>query len=364
MCTRIFNNLDHKYLTTARNMDWAEQLPTTLYTFKRNLKKSGMAEQDDSTLTWISEYESVVTMVVGEDDNNEHCGASDGMNAAGLVANVLYDSGAQYQRSEGRAYKNLDVLRWVQYVLDTCCSVREVVEKFDANSEIHIQKSAVPSSGKDALLHLSVSDVFGKSAIIEVIKGEFHIHCKPSYQVMTNEPSFTQQIKIDQYWKWQWNDNNPFPSHTIPGGPFPTDRFERASFNMHHLSKPKSTAESLAQSKSIAANASVPIGFSFATSEMPNIAPTLWSTLSSHNDLQYFFCNARTTGSCWVNLNCLNHQHDASKLVMVGLHNKTFTNYSYSGLVNDELTATQDPFSITPIVQIVNNKNKKITEPA
>ncbi|MGF1680137.1 linear amide C-N hydrolase [Photobacterium minamisatsumaniensis] len=346
MCTRVFNNLNDEFLTTARNMDWATQLPTTIYSFQKNLEKSGMAEIDSSTLTWKSYYDSVVTMVVGEENGVEHCGASDGMNTAGLVANVLYDSGAQYQRKDGSSCKNLDVLRWVQYVLDTCCSVEEVVEKFNHNSDIQINASLVPSSGKPASLHLSVSDIFGDSAIIEVIKGEYHVHSKPSHQVMTNEPSFTKQIKINQYWKWQWSDKNQFPSHTIPGGPFPTDRFERAAFNMHHLSKPTSSAESLAQSKSVAANASVPIGFDFGVANSPNIAPTLWSTISSHNELMYYFDNARTTGVCWIDLANLKHQHNSAKLPLVTFDKGLFSNHSYHGLINQRLVVTSDPFAL------------------
>ena len=41
MCTRVFNNKDKNYLATARNMDWMEELRTTLYVFDKGLKKEG-----------------------------------------------------------------------------------------------------------------------------------------------------------------------------------------------------------------------------------------------------------------------------------------------------------------------------------
>lgn len=354
MCTRIFNNQNNDYLTTARNMDWATQLPTSLYTFTNGLDKSGESNLSPDTLTWTSLYDSVVTIVVGEEKvvgaENEagHFGASDGMNSVGLVANVLYDSNAQYERQEtqGQPYKRLDVLRWVQYVLDTCCSVKKVVEKFNESSDIELVGSKVPASDKQASLHLSVSDIIGDSAIIEVVDGKFQVHLSPSFQVMTNEPSYSEQLRINQYWRWQWSENNPFPSHTIPGGPFPTDRFERAYFNMHHLKMPTTMAESLAQSKSVIMNASVPIGFDFGTDSHPNIAPTLWSTLSSHNELKYYFCNARTTGACWVDLANLNHNHTVAKIDLVNFANGKFSNHSYDGLINEKLEATTDPFAL------------------
>ena len=79
---------------------------------------------------------------------------------------------------------------------------------------------------------------------------------------MTNEPDFKTQILLNNYWLWQWaSEENKFASKTIPGGPFPADRFQRASFYMNHLSSPVNMEESLAQVRSIAANVSVPIGF-------------------------------------------------------------------------------------------------------
>ncbi len=349
MCTRVFNNHSSKYLTTARNMDWSVQLPTSLFTFKEGLEKSGMPEPNDSTLTWTSRYDSVVTMV-GNKDNGY--ASSDGINSAGLVANVLYDSDASYQREDGSSCKQLSVLRWVQFVLDTCCSVVEVKEKFE-NNGIQLMPAQVPSSSKKAALHLSVSDVLGKSAIIEVIKGKYIINDNIDdkddrrCRVMTNEPGYKTQILLNQYWRWQWSKENSFPSHTIPGGPFPTDRFERASFYLNQLKKPKSMEESLAQSKSIVANASVPVGLDLEVGDHPNIAPTLWTTLANHNDQIYYFCNARTPNIIWFDLNDINEQPETSMLELVTEDNGCFTNHSFIGSVNSDLNSTEDPYKLT-----------------
>ena len=54
--------------------------------------------------------------MVGETDN---FAASDGMKSEGPVANVLYANGTDYEIVNNKNTKQLSVLRWVQYLLDT-----------------------------------------------------------------------------------------------------------------------------------------------------------------------------------------------------------------------------------------------------
>ena len=357
MCTRVFNNLRKSFTTTGRNMDWATQLPTSLFTFKKDLNKSGLKKSEmgsscNPVLKWISKYNSVVTMV--GDEKNGYA-ASDGINSEGLVANVLYDSGATYGKG---CSGNLDVLRWVQYVLDMFPNVSKVVDEF-SDTNIQLVGADVPGSDKSASLHLSVSDKDGDTAIIEAVDVKFNIYyecetegekSKKTFKIMTNEPDYKTQVMLNQYWRWQWSQKNDFSSHTIPGGPFPTDRFERASFYLNTLSPPESMDESLAQVRSIIANTSVPIGFDGQKLKIdghPNVAPTLWSTLSNHTDKIYYFCNARTPDVMWIDLKNLNKEHDVCMLeVVVEIYDGTFKNYSFNGLVNDRLKAVNDPYSL------------------
>jgi penicillin V acylase-like amidase (Ntn superfamily) len=349
MCTRIFNNFnkENQFLTTARNMDWATELPTSLFAFRNEnnnpMVKTGTSPKDEHSLIWTAKYDSVVTMV--GDDNNY--GASDGINTKGLAANLLYDSNASYDRKNGSSCKNLDVLRWLQFVLDTCCSVEEVVKKFDENATPQIQLigGTVPGSITPASLHLSVSDTFGDSAIIEVDNGEYIIYNNSEFRVMTNEPSYAKQIELNQFWRWQWNNENNFPSNTLPGGTFPSDRFARASYYLNHLHPTVTIDDSLAQSKSVVMNASVPVNFNSGDSKYPNIAQTLWSTLASHNDLRYYFCNSRTLGNIWVDLNKMDlFPSSVSQLLLVEELDSSFENKSLYGFKNNDFETTNDPF--------------------
>jgi len=344
MCTRVFNNKNEKCLTTSRNMDWRTQLPTSIFSFQSGLTKFALDDEQAKTLSnwhWVSKYPSVVTMV----GNKEYgFASSDGINSKGLVANVLYAKGTKYKLSEQKEYNNLSVLRWVQYVLDNFETAKKVKEAFEKN-EIQLVDTKVPGSTSDASLHLSVSDEKGHSLIIEVYNGKYHIHYDKKYNVMTNEPNFNIQLKLNDYWLWQWSDKNEFPSHTIPGGPFPSDRFERASYYYRQLEEPKNAEESLAQSKSVVANASVPIGMTGFSDDHPNIAPTLWSTLSDHNNLKYYFCNARTPNVIWVDMKKDMSNNDVTKLDLVIQNGSSFINENYNGCINNDLKPTEDPYA-------------------
>ncbi|PKH52533.1 choloylglycine hydrolase [Tenacibaculum sp. Bg11-29] len=361
MCTRIFNNFNNSFLTTARNMDWATQMATTIFAFKidndQPMVKSGTSIRNEKTLVWTAQYDSIVTMIeskVTTDNSKEKeetiFGASDGINSVGLVANLLYDSNATYHRSNGSSCKNLDVLRWVQFVLDTCCSVEEVVNKFNKDASVQIQLigGKVPGSESEASLHLAISDVLGDSAIIEVNQGQFRIYQNEKFRVMTNEPSYARQIELNQFWEWQWSNQNNFPSNTLPGGPFPSDRFARASYYLNHLYEPVSISDSLTQSKSVVMNASVPVNFNSKLKKHPNIAQTLWTTVASHNELTYYFCNARTIGNIWMDLNQMElFPSSVSQLIVVNENQDlTFENKSLYGFQNENFKETSDPFSI------------------
>ena len=343
MCTRVFNNRNEAFLTTARNMDWKTELPTSIYAFKSGIKKFALDGTESGEYTnwdWTAQYSSIVAMV-GTDELGY--GSSDGINSEGLVANMLYDKNADYKLAESKNSKPLNILRWAQYVLDNFKTAAEVKKAFSEN-QIELVEVDVPGSDSPAALHLSVSDRFGDSTIIEVYGGEYHIHHSKKYTVMTNDPNFDTQLKLNDYWLWQWSEENSFPSHTIPGGPFAADRFERATYYYQHLNAPDSFQESLAQAKSVVANASVPLGMKGFAGH-PNIAPTIWTVLSDHLQLKYYFCNARTPNIVWIDMNKKLPDAEVSKLDVVVEKDGTFISLEFVGCINDQLKSTNNPFS-------------------
>lgn len=72
-------------------------------------------------------------------------------------------------------------------------------------------------NGLPAQLHLSLSDATGDSAIFEYLGGKLVIHHGKQYQVMTNSPSFDQQLALN---------NSVLLSQTDPVAPQPLGRKE------------------------------------------------------------------------------------------------------------------------------------------
>lgn len=352
MCTRVFNNATNDFLTTARNMDWKTPLATSLFCFNKGLNKTGSSKISNKTLIWESQYSSVVAML-GEGDALV---ASEGINSEGLVANALFDTNASYQSNYASFDKQLDVSRWVQYVLDTCKYVSDVVDKFADDSTVKIQllNNAMPDTKTDALLHLAVSDIYGDSAVIEVKNGVFNVYHSDNFKVMTNLPDYETQILLNMTARWQWSDDNPYPMQAIPGGPFPADRFQRAAFYLDNLEDAGSIQESIAQTRSIAANVSVPLGFKLAKHRDLQVLETQWSSVSDHNNQTYYFYNSRTQNVCYCALNDIDFVDDVFKLELIEESNGLFTHNPVAGLANHRLKITNDPFQSQ--FNLVDNK--------
>lgn len=71
---------------------------------------------------------------------------------------------------------------------------------------------------------MSLSDSIGDSAIFEYISGKLVIHHGKQYKVMTNSPTYDEQLAIATY--WQGVD----PLTFLPGSISAADRFARCSF--------------------------------------------------------------------------------------------------------------------------------------
>ena len=116
-CTRVVYVGPDGTVLTARSMDWKEDSRSNLWIFPRGMERSG--EVGGNPLTWTSRYGSVVTSAY------DIC-STDGMNEAGLVANLLWLAESAYPEWDGST-PGLSIAAWVQYILDTCATVDEAV---------------------------------------------------------------------------------------------------------------------------------------------------------------------------------------------------------------------------------------------
>lgn len=344
MCTRVFNNKDKNYLSTARNMDWMEEFRTTLYAFDKGLKKRGL--EGNQGLKWKSKYKSIVAIV---GDSSSYA-AADGINSNGLMANALYDSDAEYyEQTDGE--DELSILRFVQYILDRFGTVDKVVSKLtkslNINQSIKIVNAAVPGeASKPATLHISVSDKYGDSAIIEILDKKAIITHSEKANIMTNSPGYKKQMELMSFWNWQWDEVNNDRTKTMPGSAVPSDRFARASLYYKQLKDPETIEESLFQTKSIVMNASVALGY-IGDKDSPYVSNTIWSTIANHKENIYYFVNARTPNAIWIELNSLKFKKSKVLSLNVvditkrGTKNKRFDHNN----VTKQLKADVDPFT-------------------
>ena len=189
-CTRLVYLGAHDDVITARSMDWKTDVATNLWIFPRGMARNGQA--GPNSVTWTSKYGSVIA-------RGYEVSTTDGMNEAGLVANVLWLVESEYPAYDGRG-SGLSIAAWAQYVLDNYGTVKEAVEALRAQP-FTVVTDKVPGEDRLATLHLSMSDASGDSAIIEYIGGKQVIHHSRDYQVMTNSPVFDQQLALNTYWK-------------------------------------------------------------------------------------------------------------------------------------------------------------------
>ena len=300
-CTRVVYLGANNDVITARSMDWKVDVQTNLYVFPRGMSHDGQA--GPNSIKWTSKYGSVIA--TGYDIST-----TDGMNEAGLMANVLWLVESEYPAFGKGSKPGLTIAAWAQYVLDNFATVAEAVAALE-KEPFTIVTDSVPGEQRLATLHLSMSDASGDSAIVEYIGGKQVIHHGRQYQVMTNSPTFDEQLALNAYWKEIGG------TVMLPGTNRSADRFARASFYVNAIPKSEDPVEALASMFGVIRNASVPFGIT--TPDQPNISSTRWRTVADHKRKLYFFESALTPNTFWVDLNTLDFSPQTGKVKRLDL---------------------------------------------
>ena len=321
-CTRFVYHGANDEVITARSMDWKTDVGTNIWVFPRGLRRSG--EAGPNSIQWTSKYGSVIA-------SGYDISTTDGMNEAGLVANVLWLVESSYPKYDGKM-PGLSIAAWAQYVLDNFATVDEAVDAL-AKEPYTIVTDNVPGDNKLATLHLSLSDAGGDSAIIEYIDGKQVIHHSRDYQVMTNSPTYEKQLALNEYWKEIGG------TVMLPGTNRASDRFARAAFYVNAIPKSEDPVEAIASAFSVIRNVSVPFGIS--TPDQPNISSTRWRTVADQKRKLYFFESVLTPNIFWVDLTKLNFSEETGKVMKLDLGpNQT---HIYAGVANGQFKETE-PF--------------------
>jgi len=308
-CTRFVYHGAGDEIFTARSMDYKIDTGSHLWIFPRGLQRSG--EAGANSAQWTSRYGSVITSAYD-------IATTDGMNEAGLVANLLWLAESEYPE-RGDDKPGLSISAWTQYMLDNFATVDEAVKAL-ADEPFTLITDAPPGEQRLATLHLSLSDSSGDSVIIEYIKGKQVIHHSREYSVMTNSPIFEQQLALESYWRQIGG------TVMLPGTNRASDRFARAAFYIDAIPKSSDPVESTASVFGVIRNVSVPYGIS--TPGEPNISSTRWRTVADHARQRYYFESALSTNVFWVDLKKIDFSERSGKVKRLDLGKQQRTIYA------------------------------------
>jgi choloylglycine hydrolase len=228
-------------------MDWPESTQPVMTLMPRGLERDGgmLGPQrvDANPARWRSQYASLITSIYG-------IGTADGLNEHGLAGHLLYLEASDFgPRDPSRP--GLHAGLWVQYLLDGAATVSEALMLLD-----DVQLLMVSAHGRQASVHIALEDASGDSAIVEHIDGAAVIHHGREFTVMTNDPTYDEQLALLA----ALDLSHPSRDMPLPGNVNARDRFQRASYYAALMPSPSDEREAVAGVLAVARNVSVPFG--------------------------------------------------------------------------------------------------------
>jgi penicillin V acylase-like amidase (Ntn superfamily) len=280
-CSRVLWVAGDGQVFVGRTNDWTGKVDSAFRVFPRGIHRVGAVTENPHK--WTTKYGSVI--LSGYDS-----GTHEGVNEKGLSVHVLFlaevcDFGPRDPKREG-----LGIMQWAQYYLDNYATVAEAVEA-QKSFQFQIEPLVLPN-GAPTMLHVSLSDKSGDSAVIEYINGKAEVHHDKRYSVMTNEPPYAQQIENLKQYRTFGGDK------PLPGERKSMDRFVRAAVYVNALPKPADKNEGAAFIMSVMRNVSVPFGK--GEPDRPNISPTIFRTVIDLTGSRYYFESTYAPNVVWI----------------------------------------------------------------
>lgn len=166
-CSTFLLEKENQFLL-AKSYDWIVE-DGLVFVNKRQIAKQAMTA--DHPMQWISRYGGVIFTQAGREL------PMGGMNETGLSIELMWLDDTTYPLPDSRSA--IYELQWIQYQLDTACSVDEILE---SNNILRIDRNS------KSLIHFIVVDNTGNRAIIEFIDGQMIVHARSEMlvPVLTN----------------------------------------------------------------------------------------------------------------------------------------------------------------------------------
>lgn len=283
-CSRILYETGTGTYIVGRGMDWNDPTAkTSIWVFPKGMARDGGS--GPNPIKWTAKYGSVVASFYD-------AATVDGMSETGLVGNVLYLAESDYGDPGNTGKPTISIGAWLQYFLDRYATVREAVEAMQDPPFVVV--APLLPNGRAASAHLSISDPSGDSAVFEYLDGKLVIHHGPEYRVMTNSPTYDQQLALNAYWDLIGGNN------FLPGTISAADRFVRLSYNLK--SSPKYEDQKMAVASVFSQMRTIGVPLGMEDPNHPNISATLWRAVSDHGAKRYYFETAIKPAVFWVDL--------------------------------------------------------------
>lgn len=185
-------------ITVGRSMDFVASTNSSLYIFPAGLDRNGSVGENSKA--WTSKYGSMITTMYD-------MVSIDGMNSEGLAGSLLYLGVSDYG-ARNTSRPGLAIGFWLQYFLDLYPTVAEAAEAIQSEDIQIVTKALVP--GVSSTAHLAITDKSGDNMVVEYIDGKLVVHHGKEFPVMTNDPSFDDQLTLTTYW-------DPIANVSLPG---------------------------------------------------------------------------------------------------------------------------------------------------
>ncbi len=258
----VLDNDGHGIFGANFDHTWTDE--GLVFVNKRGVSKHSVSGGDiNNRVHWTSRYASVSFNLVGYEY------AWGGMNEAGLSISTM--SLAETSQPPPDHRPALDNGEWVQYLLDTCATVEEVIA-----TDAHVRILTVD--------HYLVGDGSGNAATIEFLNGRMVVHMASDLPVA----ALTNNTYEDLFGIWQW-----LSAHGNYGGLASSfQRFCLAADRVEGF-RPVSDREA--------------IDYAFDTlnevrGERFSASPTNWSLVFDTKNLRAYFTTRRNRHLRWVDL--------------------------------------------------------------
>lgn len=294
MCTRVIWPDAGGAVLVGRNMDFHKDLMTNLWKQPRGIMRD---DGVSGKLTWTSKYGSVIATAFD-------IISVDGMNEAGLAGHVLWLAESTYGTADD-SRTQLSQAIWLQYFLDNFATVAEAVQ-WITETNVQVVQMDDPTGGNPPTIHLALDDADGDSVIIEYIDGQPKVYHSKDFRVMTNSPTFDQQLELARRFEGLGG------AEPLPGSTLATDRFARATYYASRLPEPTSQVEAIAGMFSVIRNCAQP--FRIPDPGKPDASQTIWQVVLDLSNKRYVYESTTRPNIVWVDLADLDFSEGSPQL--------------------------------------------------